>query len=204
MTERIRRQGVRVLDTVSVHRAEWDDRVRSVLLSDGTSLPADVVVVAVGAVPATEWLAGSEVKVDDGVLCDETLSVLGCEDVVAAGDVARWPHPALGGATTRLEHWTNSAEAALAAGRRLVLGTGPAFAPVPSFWSDQFGLRLQGVGFPSFADRVDVVEGDLESASFVAEYRKGEELVAALVSGGAKALIRYHKELARRGSYPAS
>ena len=202
MAARVRRHGVTLLDDTSVVGLEADDRVRAVRLSGGGALPADVVVVAVGAVPATGWLTGSGVKLDGGVLCDETMAVRDLHGVVAAGDVARWPHPALGGATVRLEHWTNTAEQAVAAGRRLVTGTGPAFAPVPSFWSDQFGITLHGVGFPSMADHVVFAEGTPDGDAFAVEYHSGGQLVGAVVAGGTKPLLRYRKELARLERYP--
>lgn len=204
MSERVRRYGVTLLDDSSVVGVHANDRVREVLLSDGTSRPADVVVVAVGAVPATEWLEGSGLKLDNGVLCDATMATVGVANAVAAGDVARWPHPALNGATIRLEHWTNTAEQAVAAGRRLADGTGPAFAPVPSFWSDQFGLKLQGVGFTGLADSVAVVEGSLDEQTWVAEYRRCDKVVAAVVAGRAKPLLAYRRQLAKITSYPGS
>lgn len=203
MSERVRRFGVTLLEGVSVVGLQADDRVRAVVLSDGTTRPADVVVVAVGAVPATGWLEGSGVKLDNGVICDESMAAVGLTDVVAAGDVARWPHPALGGATLRLEHWTNTAEQALAAGRRLASGTGPAFAPIPSFWSDQFGLKLQGVGFPGLADRIVLADGALHSDSWVVEFRRGDQLVGAVVAGQVKPLLAYRRELAKLERYPS-
>jgi 3-phenylpropionate/trans-cinnamate dioxygenase ferredoxin reductase subunit len=202
MSERVRRYGVRLLDTASVVGIQASDRVHAVVLSDGSTLPADVVVVAVGAVPATAWLEGSGIKIDGGVVCDETTAVIGVENVVAAGDVARWPHPALGGGSLRLEHWTNSAEHGLSAGRRLATGAGPAFAPVPSFWSDQFDLKLQGVGIPPLADNLVLIDGRLDTDSFVVEYRKGDQLVGAVVAGQAKPLLAYRKDLARLERYP--
>src|SRR5262249_59322953 len=75
--------------------------------SDGSRLPADVVVVGIGSAPATDWLQGSGLELDDGVVCDETLNA-GAPGVYAAGDVARWFNP-LFGQTMRLEHWTTAA-----------------------------------------------------------------------------------------------
>ncbi len=194
-TTRARKHGVRVIErsVVGVRTAE---RVTGLLLDGGTTLDADVVVVAVGAVPRTDWLANSKAIVDDGVVCDGTLAVTGLRDAVAAGDVARWPYPPLNGELLRVEHWTTTVEQAAAAAKRLLLGTGPAFAQVPSFWSDQFGIRLQGVGIPSLADDVTVVEGDPAGDRFIAEYRRDGELVAAVSAGSATALLPYRRELA--------
>ena len=202
MTRRIQGAGVALFEGTSVIGLDIDGDTRCARLSDGTSLPADIVVVAVGAVPAIDWLEGSGIKLDNGVVCDETLAVLGLTDVVAAGDVARWPHPAFGGALVRLEHFTNVAEQGLAAGKRLATGAGPAFAPVPSFWSDQFGLNLQGVGVPSMADTMIITDGDADTTSFVAEFRRDDQLVGAVTAGQARPLLAYRKKLAAANRYP--
>lgn len=194
--ERVRSHGVRVRENVSVAGLDGEDRVQGIRLDDGTTEAADVVVVAVGAAPVTGWLAESGAVIEDGVVCDATLAVEGLADVVAAGDVARWPHPALGGGLLRIEHWTNATEQAAAAARRLLHGPEvPDFAPVPSFWTDQFGIRIQGIGFPTLADQVEVVDGDPASDRFVAEYRRDGVVVAAVVAGSPRALFPYRAHL---------
>ena len=94
-------------------------RVSSVELSDGTSIAADVVVVGIGVIPNTEWLEGSGLEIDNGVVCDETL--LAAPGITAAGDVARWPNRRFG-ETMRVEHWDNAIEQGIAAARRLLAG----------------------------------------------------------------------------------
>lgn len=191
--------GVTILHPASVAEVRGHRRVEAVVLDDGRSLPADVLVVAVGAVPATGWLRGSGIPLDDGVVCDEGLGVAGLRGVVAAGDVARWPHPALGGALLRLEHWTNAAEQGVAAARRLLHGDAAApYAPVPSFWSDQFGTRLQCVGLPAIADETRVVDGDPSGGRFVAEYLLDGEVVGATTAGAPRALLGYRQHLTKR------
>jgi NADPH-dependent 2,4-dienoyl-CoA reductase/sulfur reductase-like enzyme len=191
--------GVTVLHPASVAEVRGHRRVEEVVLDDGRSLHADVLVVAVGAVPATDWLTHSGIHLDDGVVCDAGLGVAGLSDVVAAGDIARWPHPDLGGALLRLEHWTNATEQAVAAARRLLHGSvaGP-YVPVPSFWSDQFGARLQCVGLPALADETRLVEGDPASGRFVAEFLRAGEIVGATASGAPRALLSYRQQLANR------
>lgn len=173
-------------------------RPDTVVLTDGRRLLADVVVLAVGAVPETSWLDGSSVNTADGVLCDERLRVVGLTGAVAAGDVARWPHPLARGRTLRLEHWTNAGEQGAAAARALLHGDGaPAHAPVPSFWSDQFGIRLQGVGLPALAETVHVVSGDPSGDDgFLAEFHRAGELVGAVTVGRPKDLVSYRGRLA--------
>ncbi|MFI7616592.1 NAD(P)/FAD-dependent oxidoreductase [Nonomuraea terrae] len=188
--------GVKVLHPAAVTAVKGDRRVAEVVLADGRVLPADVLVVAVGAVPETRWLRDSGAVLDDGVVCDAGLGVAGLPGVVAAGDVVRWPHPMLGGGLLRLEHWTNAAETAVSAARRLLHGPGAgSCAPMPSFWSDQFGVRIQGVGLPALADETRVVDGDPVSGRFVAEYHRAGELVGAVTGGSAKALLPYRRLL---------
>lgn len=201
--QRARDHGVDVRTPRGVQALVGADRVEQVLLDDGTRVPADVVVVAIGAVPATGWLTGLGLDLTGGLLCDPALAVVGLDEVVAAGDVVRWPHLARAGAAVRLEHWSNAGEQAVAAAERLLRGPGVSpHAPVPSFWSDQFGVRLQGVGHPDLADAVDVVEGQAAGDRFVAEYRREGRLVAALVAGAPRALLPYRRELAGAGTGP--
>jgi 3-phenylpropionate/trans-cinnamate dioxygenase ferredoxin reductase component len=180
------------------------DRFEAALLDDGTRIDADVVVVAVGATPCTGWLEGSGLTLDNGVVCDATLAAAGVEGVVAAGDVARWPNPTFGGMAMRIEHWTNAVEGGVHAARTLLAPAGEAadYAAVPSVWSDHFGVRLQTVGLPAQADRIELVEGSLEERRFcAAAYREGR-LIGALAYSMPKALVRYRIKLAR-GAYLA-
>ncbi|MCU1675231.1 MAG: FAD-dependent pyridine nucleotide-disulfide oxidoreductase [Frankiales bacterium] len=124
------------------------DRVR---LEDGETLTADVVLVAVGAAPDTDWLAGSGIALDHGVLVDEHLST-DLPGVVAAGDcVARWsPRYAT---RLRVEHWDDALHGPAVAAATL-LGKEAVYDPVPYFWSDQLGHTLQWAGFARGADAV--------------------------------------------------
>ena len=117
-----RSHGVRLRLGVAIAGLTGEDgRVRAVELADGTRHEADVVVIALGAVPCTEWLAGSGLTLEPGVRCDATLTVEGDPDVLAAGDIASWPHPLAVGASIRVEHWTNAAEQGALAGRNAVV-----------------------------------------------------------------------------------
>ncbi len=159
-------------------------RPEAVLLSDGSEIPADVVVIGVGAAPETAWLSGSGVDIADGVLCDERLRVLRSgrpsPDIVAAGDVARWLHPGYGEAI-RIEHWTNATEAGEAAARTLLLGEeAQPYSPVPYFWSDQHGVKLQFVGRMKAGDEAVVLEGSWADERLLIAYGRSGVLVAAL------------------------
>ncbi|MFG2937099.1 NAD(P)/FAD-dependent oxidoreductase [Streptomyces sp. NPDC048282] len=142
-------------------------RVAGVRLGSGETLPADVVVVAIGAVPATEWLADSGLRLDNGVLCDATCRA--ADGIYAVGDVARWHHEWLG-RPVRLENRTNATEQAMAVAAA-ILGDDRPYAPVPYFWTDQFDAKLQVHGFLPPEAEVEVVEGDLTARRFVARYR---------------------------------
>ncbi|MET7703878.1 FAD-dependent oxidoreductase [Streptomyces sp. NPDC005485] len=155
-----------------------EDGVR---LADGELVEADEVLVAIGSLPNTEWLAGSGVTVDDGVVCDEYCAA--APGVYAAGDVARWYNP-LFGTSMRIEHRTNAAEQGMAAARNLLAPAArKPFAPVPYFWSDQYDMRIQAFGHLRGHDEVAVVDGDLAEGRFVAAYRTGERVSGTLAVG---------------------
>jgi NADPH-dependent 2,4-dienoyl-CoA reductase/sulfur reductase-like enzyme len=123
MGELHRDHGVDLRLGTGVERIDGGERVERVRLADGSAIPADLVVIGVGVSPNTDWLAGSGLTVDDGVVCDAT--TLAAPGVVAAGDVARWPSRRFG-ELMRVEHWDNAiAMGAHAAGRLLAdLGAG--------------------------------------------------------------------------------
>jgi NADPH-dependent 2,4-dienoyl-CoA reductase/sulfur reductase-like enzyme len=170
------RHGVDVRCGVQV--AGFDEvggRVRGVRLADGELVASDVVVVGIGVAPATDWLAGSDLVLRDGIVCDDALWT-GEPSVYAAGDCARWhnrvfdPHD---DAEMRVEHWTNAAEQGAAAARNLLaVAQGEPAVPyqaVPFFWSDQFESRIQFVGRAHGGDDVHVFAGSTDG-SFAALY----------------------------------
>ncbi|MCA1842879.1 MAG: NAD(P)/FAD-dependent oxidoreductase, partial [Actinobacteria bacterium] len=150
----------------------------------------------VGVQPNTEWLEGTGVPVDNGIVCDATCAVAGVEGVVAVGDVARWDHPTYG--SIRIEHWTNAVEMADAAARTL-LGRPEAFAPVPYFWSDQYEHKIQFVGRAAPTDSVEIAEGSIGARKFVALYRRGQEITAALGIGMPAKVMEWRRRLVDRG-----
>lgn len=185
----------------SVLGVEGCGRVERVRLSDGSAIDADAVVVGIGVTPATGWLDGSGLLLDDGVVCDETLAA-GYEGIVAAGDVARWPHPLFDGRPVRLEHWTNALEQGATAAKTLLAGAGGAepFWTVPSMWSDQFDIHIQSVGLPALADEGFLIEGSLEDRRFVVVYAEHGRVVGAVGFGMPRALAAAKRLVARRAS----
>ncbi|MBP5909729.1 NAD(P)/FAD-dependent oxidoreductase [Streptomyces sp. LBUM 1478] len=172
-----------------------EDGVR---LADGTTVEADEVLVAIGSLPNTEWLAGSGLPVGDGVLCDRYCEA--APHVYAAGDVARWHNP-LFGTTMRVEHRTNAAEQGMAVARNLLApGERRPFAPVPYFWSDQYDLKVQAYGVLRGHDEVAVVEGDLAERRFVAVYRAGERVTGVLAAGMPPKTVRRWRQAVASGA----
>jgi 3-phenylpropionate/trans-cinnamate dioxygenase ferredoxin reductase subunit len=178
--------GVTLLTGVKVTAVENGSRAGralQVVLDDGTRLDADVVVVGIGVQPSTDWLVGSGLTIGDGVRCDAAL--FAADRIVAAGDVARWTWSHLDhDEDVRIEHWEVASQMGSAVARSLVAGRerAPHFDPVPYFWSDQYGLRIQVLGRPDPTDDIEVVDGDLESddGKFVAVYGRDGKLSAAL------------------------
>ncbi len=172
--------------------------VRGVRVGDGSVLDADVVVVGVGVVPVTDWLAGSGLTVDNGVVCDATCAA--APGIVAAGDVARWPNPLFDGASMRLEHWTNATEQGVHVARRL-LGDETPFAPVPFVWSDQYDRKIQTVGVVGADADVFVAHGSLAERQFVALFGRNGRLTGALGFNRARFVMQYRKLIAERASW---
>lgn len=189
--------GVRGLESVG-------GRVTGVLLDDGETLPADLVVVGIGVTPATSWLEGSGVELherDRGVVCDEHLAT-SVPGVWAAGDLVHAPLAVFDGDLMRLEHWTNAAEqGALAARNALAadLGLGPEpLATVPYFWSDWYDHRLQFVGTPR-AEEVRLLGPHGPGA--VAIYRRGDRVVGALTVDRPRDIMKLRRRIAQQGSW---
>jgi len=174
--------------------------VNGVELDDETVVPADVVLVAIGVVPTTDWLDGSGLEVRDGVLADATLHAT--DDIVVAGDVARWYDEDLGG-EVRIEHWTNASEQGVAAAYSLLAGRAhaPSYVPVPYFWSDQYDVKIQMLGRPHRDDELVVVDGSVPERRFVAVYGRAGRLVGALGFSRPRQLMRYHHLLERGASF---
>jgi NADPH-dependent 2,4-dienoyl-CoA reductase/sulfur reductase-like enzyme len=164
--------GVDVRCGVGVADVRGSGAVDHVVLDDGTSLAADVVVVGIGVVPETSWLIGSGLTINDGVECDEALRA--APGIWAIGDIARWRQPT--GGTARLEHWTNATEQPQAVARNIIAGTSEPFRTVPYFWSDQYDAKLQCLGFTSAADQMQVVVGAIDEPKWVALLRSGDRL----------------------------
>ena len=191
--------GVSVRYGVGVAGFEGSGRVERVVLADGSSVEADVVVVGIGVAPVTGWLEGSGVELRDGVVCDATCASVSRPNVVAAGDVARWHNP-LFGEDMRVEHWDNAVAQGRAAGRRLLDGpTAEPFAPVPYFWSDQYDVKIQFAG--RLGDEVRVVDGSIEERKFAALYGRAGRLVGVLGMNRPRLVMQFRRLIAAQASW---
>ncbi|TJZ57027.1 NAD(P)/FAD-dependent oxidoreductase [Streptomyces piniterrae] len=178
-------------------------RVTAVRLTDGTRLPADLVLLAIGSEPAVQWLADPALDTTDGLRCDAYCAA--APGVYAAGDVARWDHPAHD-RPLRFEHRMNATEQGMAAARNLLaelaeaselsepsqsVGAGtdhPAqerrpFAPVPYFWSDQYAIKIQAYGVTGGADRVETTVLHRDERRAVALYGRDGTATGVLAAG---------------------
>lgn len=173
-------------------------RVEAVELSDGERIAADVVVVGLGSVPNTEWLAGSGLTLSPGLECDATLTAVGDPDILGAGDIVSWPHPLAGGETLRIEHWTVAAEQGQLAGRNVLVPHAerkPYDAP-PYFWSDQYDKKIQSLGLPGRAERLEIIEATPDGARVVYAGERDGRLVGIVAINAARRLGSYRMALA--------
>ena len=182
-----RDHGVDLRTGVGVEGFDGAGRVERVRLTDGSAVDASVVVVGIGVVPNTEWLEGSGLALDDGVVCDA--AGLAAPGVAAAGDVARWPNRRFG-EVMRVEHWDNAA-AQGAHSARALLGASEPYEPVPWFWSDQYDRKIQLAGHVRPDDEVRVVAGSVAERRFAALYGRGGRLMGALGFNRPRHVMRY-------------
>jgi NADPH-dependent 2,4-dienoyl-CoA reductase/sulfur reductase-like enzyme len=183
-------EGVTVRTGAMLESARGDDRVEELVLADGQTLSCDAVVVGVGTVPATAWLRGSGLD-PTGVRTD-TSGRSSLPGVLAAGDASAPFDPRLG-VHARTEHWDSAAWQGAAAARAM-LGEYPGMPPLPSFWSDQYGLRIQYVGHAHHSDAV-AIDGSPAERDFEAVYTRGGTPVAGLAVGRPRAIPLLRKRI---------
>ncbi|MGW1840069.1 NAD(P)/FAD-dependent oxidoreductase [Streptomyces sp. BBFR2] len=205
LAEEHRTRGVRLVtgDVAEFLTGPVPGTAGGVRLTDATELPADTVLLAIGSAPAVGWLRGEPaLDTTDGLRCDAYCAA--APGIYAAGDVARWDHP-LHGAPLRFEHRMNATEQGMAAARNLLAELAaeqtpgapaaedapdatPAperrpFAPVPYFWSDQYGIKLQAYGLTAGADRTETAVLDRAARSAVALYGRDGAATGVLAAG---------------------
>jgi len=190
---------------VGVAEFVGDHYVTDVVLTDGTRLETDVVLEALGSHCNVGWLEGNGLDLADGVRTDTALRPwrrAGALDGVAVvGDLARFPNLRFDERPLRVEHWSIPTDTGRRAGAVLAAylsGEGyddvvsATWEPLPSFWSDQFDIRLQSYGMPGLADPdgIRVLEGDLHDECVVG-YHRGDELVGVVGVGMLRVVNTY-------------
>jgi NADPH-dependent 2,4-dienoyl-CoA reductase/sulfur reductase-like enzyme/nitrite reductase/ring-hydroxylating ferredoxin subunit len=151
-------RGLHVARGVVFHLGQTAGAVkeRSVILKDGTELPADLVVIGAGVRPVTDLAERAGLTINQGVEVDQFLET-SSRGIFAAGDVARWPSPRAGGAV-RIEHWVVAERMGQTAARNM-LGARLAYRAVPFFWSQHYETRVNYVGHAERWDRIDSARG---------------------------------------------
>jgi 3-phenylpropionate/trans-cinnamate dioxygenase ferredoxin reductase component len=207
-----REHGVDLRCGVSVTALEGDSsgHLRRAHLDDGTMLEVDVAVVALGSLRNTEWLRGSGLGAGPGgIACDAGCRVFDMygivtDDVFAAGDVVRCPHPVFGFEFLALEHWSNAVEQAQVAAHNMLSSQSERrpYLHVPTFWSFQFGVGIKSVGVPSYGEEVIVVQGSADERRFVALYGHQGRTVAAATFDQGKWLDFYRDQIEMAAPFP--
>ena len=209
--------GVRFFCGESLFGLVGETTVERVILTSGVMLECDALVVAVGSDPNTEWLADSGLDIDNGVLVNGAMQAITTAggvvpEVFAVGDVARYPNPLFDEVARRVEHWNLPTETGKRAGAVIAAMLGDysdddvhaaaaaavidaPFAPLPSFWSDQYDAHLLAFGMTYLADRSELVEGTVDDECVV-EYFRGDELVGVCGIGMRSAVQSYRTRFA--------
>ncbi|MGB0091794.1 MAG: FAD-dependent oxidoreductase [Solirubrobacteraceae bacterium] len=191
-------EGVDVRTGVTVERVDANGTARALSLSDGSAVPVDHVVVGTGIDPDVAWLADSGLDATRGVPVD-LHGRTAVEDVFAAGDAA-----ATFDESSRRHvpgsHWEAAGRQGARAARAM-LGLDPGAAPATSFWTDQYGLRIQYVGRAQSADSVQI-DGELDSRDFTATFSRAGRAVAALLINRPRSLPAARKLIEKGSPWP--
>ncbi|GAA3154365.1 NAD(P)/FAD-dependent oxidoreductase [Streptomyces echinatus] len=205
-----RNHGVDLRTGVTVTALTGNGAFTGAQLSDGSRVPADVCVVALGAVRNVEWLADSGLAVGPrGIACDagcRAFDMYGIvtDDIYVAGDVSRFPHPLFGYQMLSLEHWGNAVEQAEVAAHNMV-SPGALRRPhlaVPTFWSTQFGLNIKSVGVPTYSDYIVIAQGSLEARRLAMVYGYKGRVTAAVTVDMSRSLDYYKHLIETAAPFP--
>jgi NADPH-dependent 2,4-dienoyl-CoA reductase/sulfur reductase-like enzyme len=185
------------------------DSLTGVILDDGELLQASVLVEAISSHCNVEWLADTNLDISNGVLTDSALRAVttdgaSVEGVYVVGDLARFANPLFDDEPRRIEHWNIPTEtgkrvglvlsAYLAQAENFAELAAAPFTPLPSFWSDQYDMKIQGFGMPGLADRYELVAGEL-SDELVMAYFRNDVLIGVVGIGMTAEVMKYRKQL---------
>ena len=194
-----REEGVDLRLSTGVTSLLGHDAITGVELDDGSVLDADIVVIGIGVVPNTEWLHGSGLTIDNGIVANEYCEA--APNVYAAGDVARWTNPMFAGELMRVEHWENAVEQGNYVGRRIAGIETEAFAPVPWFWSDQYSYKLQLAGRPTGTDDMKIIDGSIEEKRFAAIFGRNGMLTGVFGLNRPKHVMQYRMQMTQGATW---
>ncbi|AFL49844.1 3-phenylpropionate/trans-cinnamate dioxygenase ferredoxin reductase subunit [Sinorhizobium fredii] len=202
VAERHRQEGVEIVCGARIATLEADDDGARVVFAEGACMPADLIVVGIGAIPNTELAEAAGILIENGIAVDETLRTSD-PDIYAAGDCCSFPLSHYDGRRVRLEAWRNAQEQGALAAANL-MGAAEPLASVPWFWSDQYELTLQIAGLADGA--ATTVRRQLTDDAFILFHLDGEgRLIAASGIGPGNAVardIRLAEMLIAAGSRP--
>lgn len=178
--------GVQTIFNDTVERFEGNGRIAHVITAAGRRIPCDVAVVGVGVEPVVDLLAGTSIRIDNGIVVDQHCAT-SVDGIYAAGDVANHYHPVFG-RHIRVEHWQNAMRQADTAARNM-LGERIPYDEVPWFWSDQYDANIQYAGHHTAYDEL-IVRGQLDGGSYAAFYMRGGVIDAVVGLNSAKDVRR--------------
>ena len=190
--------GVKFFMKTAVEDLVGESRIEGVLLDTGETIACDVLVEAIGSHTNTEWLEGNDLDLTDGVLTDNDMRARKqtgevWPNVFAIGDVARFANPLFDDVARRVEHWNIPTDTAK---RVAQVFTGQAegrFAPIPSFWSDQYDMHILAYGLLALADEVKLIAGELSGECVFGYYHEGK-MVGVCGIGMRTTVMSYRKE----------
>lgn len=185
-----REEGVDLRTGIGIKTLRGSDRVTHAVLTDDTEIEVDTVVIGVGSIPVTGFLASSGIEIADGISAD-AVGRTSDPHVWTVGDVAAWT---VGDATKRVEHWSNVGDQVRVM-VPAILGhdAAPARPQVPYFWSDQYDLKIQALGTPSADDSVKIIDDD--GRKFLAYYLRDGILTAVVGAGKAGGVMKMRAKI---------
>mgnify|MGYP003450253555 CR=1 FL=1 len=169
-------EGVNFMAGTGVTGFEGSDRVESVTTDSGEKIGSDLVVVGAGVLPRTSLAEGAGIATDNGILTGADLQT-DSPGIYAAGDVANAWHPFYE-QRVRVEHWANARRQGAAAGRAMA-GDDVSYDEIPYFFSDQYEVGMEYVGFVTESDRI-IYRGSVEEREFIAFWMNGDRVVAGM------------------------